>query len=235
MSRDMKRSGTSRPAARSGGGGGGSLLTGLVLGALVGVAVAVGVAFYINRGTNPFMNKTSAPPPDAVTNAPVVAPNQPEVLRPDGQGRDVAQPLPQSGQPATSASDAQTPPKATASAGERFDFYKMLPAMSDKAEAKAAAANKAKDTGDATPPTTVEAPKGAYLQAGAFQNEQDADNLKAKLALLGIEARIQTVETQDKGIWHRVRVGPFTSVADMDKVRSELQANGVQSDKVKAQ
>ncbi len=146
--------------------------------------------------------------------------------------------MPQSGsssnQSAT-ASAAQTPPKATASAGERFDFYKMLPAMSDKAEAKAAAANKAKDSGDATPPTTVEAPKGAYLQAGAFQNEQDADNLKAKLALLGIEARIQTVETQDKGIWHRVRIGPFTSVSDMDKVRSELQANGVQSANVKAQ
>ena len=231
MSRDMKRPRASSPAAR-GGGGGGSLLTGLVLGALVGVAVAVGVAFYINRGTNPFMNKTSAPPPDAVSSAPVVAPNQPEVLRPQGQSNDAAA---QTAPPAADATPAPSaPPKATASAGERFDFYKMLPAMSDKNDTKPAA--KPKDAQpEPTPTTTVEAPKGAYLQAGAFQNEQDADNLKAKLALLGIEARIQTVETQDKGIWHRVRIGPFTNVADMDKVRGELQANGVQSASVKAQ
>ena len=230
MSRDMKRSSrSSSPAARSGGGGG-SLLTGLVLGALVGVAVAVGVAFYINRGTNPFMNKAGSPPPDAVTMAPVVAPNQPEVLRPQGQSNDPAQAL-----PATGAAPAPTaPPKTAASAGERFDFYKMLPAMSDKPDTKAPPAKIKESPPEPAPTATVDVPKGAYLQAGAFQNEQDADNLKAKLALIGIEARIQTVETQDKGIWHRVRIGPFTSVADMDKVRGELQANGVQSASVKA-
>ena len=219
MSRDMKRTRSSGNTSRGGGGGGGgSLLTGLVLGALVGVAVAVGVAFYINRGTNPFANKVSAPPPDAVSSAPVTVANQPEVLRPQGEGKDVAQPLPQN-----------------ASDGERFDFYKMLPAMSDKSDNKAVSNGKKPVQPDATPPATVEAPKGAYLQVGAFQDEQEADNLKAKLALIGIEARIQTVETQDKGVWHRVRVGPFTSVTDMDKARADLKANGIVAAQVKAQ
>ncbi len=230
MSRDMKRTRSSGNSSRGGGGGGGgSLLTGLVLGALVGVAVAVGVAFYINRGTNPFANKVSAPPPDAVSSAPVTVANQPEVLRPQGESKDVAQPLPQTVAPVASA-----PVAKAASDGERFDFYKMLPAMSDKSDNKAASGKKPVQP-DATPPATVEAPKGAYLQVGAFQDEQEADNLKAKLALIGIEARIQTVETQDKGVWHRVRVGPFTSVADMDKARADLKANGIVSAQVKAQ
>lgn len=230
MSRDMKRTRSSGTSSRGGGGGGGgSLLTGLVLGALVGVAVAVGVAFYINRGTNPFANKAASPPPDAVSSAPVSVANQPEVLRPQGEGKDVAQPLPQSGGAAT-----PTPAPKVASEGERFDFYKVLPAMSDKSDKQAAPTKKPVQP-DATPPATVEAPKGAYLQVGAFQEEQEADNLKAKLALIGIEARIQTVETQDKGVWHRVRVGPFSSVADMDKARGDLKSNGIVAATVKGQ
>ena len=74
-----------------------------------------------------------------------------------------------------------------------------------------------------------------YLQAGSFPNETDANNLKAKLALMGIEATIQTVSVPDKGVFHRVRVGPFSDAEDMNTARTTLAQNGVQPSLVKVQ
>ncbi|MGH8701120.1 MAG: SPOR domain-containing protein, partial [Burkholderiales bacterium] len=68
-----------------------------------------------------------------------------------------------------------------------------------------------------------------FLQAGAFQNAPDADSLRARLALLGIEARIQTATLPDKGEWHRVRVGPYTSVEELGRTRETLKQNGVET------
>lgn len=72
-----------------------------------------------------------------------------------------------------------------------------------------------------------------YLQAGAFQTEVDANNLKAKLALIGVEALIQTASLPDKGVWHRVRVGPYTDIEELNKARATLSQNGVQSSLIK--
>jgi cell division protein FtsN len=66
-----------------------------------------------------------------------------------------------------------------------------------------------------------------YLQAGAFQNASDADNLKARLALAGLEAQIQTATLPDKSVWHRVRMGPYSNAQDLDKVRAALKENKI--------
>jgi cell division protein FtsN len=71
------------------------------------------------------------------------------------------------------------------------------------------------------------------LQAGAFQNAADADNLKARLALLGFEATIETSTMADKGTLHRVRVGPYTSVEELNRTRDTLKQNGVQTTLIK--
>jgi cell division protein FtsN len=72
-----------------------------------------------------------------------------------------------------------------------------------------------------------------FLQAGAFQNAPDADNLKVRLALLGVEATIQTTTLPDKGVWHRVRVGPYTSVEELNRTRDTLKQNGVETALIK--
>ena len=72
-----------------------------------------------------------------------------------------------------------------------------------------------------------------YLQAGAFQNAADADNLKARLALAGLEAQIQTATVPDKGVWHRVRMGPYTNAQDLEKVRAALRENKIESAVIK--
>jgi len=106
----------------------------------------------------------------------------------------------------------------------RFDFYKILPGSEEpvteqqmkEAQKKSAAAKEA-----------------FFLQAGAFQNAPDADNLKARLALLGVETSIQTTTVPDKGVWHRVRIGPYTSIEELTRTRNTLKQNGIETTLIK--
>jgi cell division protein FtsN len=105
----------------------------------------------------------------------------------------------------------------------RFDFYKMLPSGEEVA-----------------PPPKAEAPAPEapaeilYLQVGSFQKAEDADNLKAKLALMGVEAGVQAADIPDKGTLHRVRIGPFRKPEDMNRARALMAENGIQARVVKA-
>jgi cell division protein FtsN len=72
-----------------------------------------------------------------------------------------------------------------------------------------------------------------YLQAGAFHGAADADNMKARLALLGIEAAIQTSTAADRSPLHRVRVGPFSRVEELNRTRDTLKQNGIETTLIK--
>jgi cell division septation protein DedD len=127
-----------------------------------------------------------------------------------------------SGVPPVAVGNAGTEAKAPAK--PRFDFYTILPGTEKQVteqEIKQSQTTK-QDTNQATG-------ENYFLQVGAFQTEQEADNLKARLALLGLEAVIQTANIPDKGIWHRVRVGPFNLLDDINRARTELAKNGIDS------
>jgi cell division protein FtsN len=137
--------------------------------------------------------------------------------------------------PPTQLEPVKPAPPATGKTGDkpvrateekpRFDFYKILPGAEEPpVESQAKGARK---------PSTAAAGETFFLQAGAFQNARDADTLRARLALLGIEARVQTATLPDKGVWHRVRVGPYTSVAELDRTRDTLKQNGVETTLIK--
>ena len=79
----------------------------------------------------------------------------------------------------------------------------------------------------------LQAKEAFFLQAGAFQNAPDADNLKARLALMGMEATVQTTTLPDKGVWHRVRVGPYTTVDDLNRARDTLKQSGIDTTLIK--
>jgi cell division protein FtsN len=106
----------------------------------------------------------------------------------------------------------------------RFDFYKILPGTEEPATDQ--------QLKDAQKNTTA-AKETFYLQAGAFQSAPDADNLKARLALLGVQAAIQTTSVPDKGVWHRVRIGPYASVEELNRTRDALKQNGVETTLIK--
>ena len=122
------------------------------------------------------------------------------------------------GGPVTGKGESQT--AKSSEAKPRFDFYKILPGQEEPAtEKQFREATRSK-------PSEREA---FYLQAGAFQNAPDADTLKARLALLGVEATIQTTTLPDKGVWHRVRAGPYTSIEELNRARETLKQNGVET------
>ena len=66
-----------------------------------------------------------------------------------------------------------------------------------------------------------------WLQAGAFSEEKEADNLKAKIALTGLEASVRPVTIPDKGTLFRVRLGPYQSLEDANRIKTALSQNGV--------
>lgn len=108
----------------------------------------------------------------------------------------------------------------------RFDFYKILPGTEEPATEQQFKEAQQK-------PSTVQAKEAFFLQVGAFQSAPDADNLKARLALLGMEASIQTTALPDKGVWHRVRVGPYTAIDDLNRARDSLKQNGIETTLIK--
>lgn len=226
--RDYKSSARASRSAAPGPKKGGSLLTGLLIGLIVGVGAVVGTMMYLNRAPTPFSNmekqmERQQAASEAAPDVTVLAPGAglQEATPPASAPSDNLPPLSVPAPSSPPASLPETPKAAVSQDGERFDFYKILPGKIDALPGKQ----------DETQ-GTVALPKRYNLQAGAFANEGEADNMKAKLALMGVEASIHTADTE-KGILHRVRIGPFASQADAERVRSQLKAGGVDTNLLK--
>lgn len=183
--------------------GGNSLLTGVLIGALVGVGMAAGVIWYLKNSPSPFMQKEQKavkPPIDTAKSAPQA-------------------------QPTTAAS-------GVGSGKPRFEFYKVL---TDKQDATVVAPPKPADKPKAADSKSATVFEPQILQVGSFSSENDAEKLKARLALLGVEAGIQTATIPDKGVWYRVRVGPYKNSDEMNRARSFMKQNGVDSTPMRVQ
>jgi len=109
----------------------------------------------------------------------------------------------------------------------RFDFYTILPGREQSVTER-----QLRDA--AKQPSKPGAPKESYfLQAGSFPNPADADGLKAKLALMGMEANVEPASIAGKGTWYRVRLGPYTRVDEINRIRQQLTQNGIEVSLVK--
>ena len=121
--------------------------------------------------------------------------------------------------------EADSPQPAKTEDKTRFDFYTILPGSESKVSPEEI---KIEET---APQPVVQ--NSYFLQVGAFQTEAEADNMKATLALQGFEALVQTATVPNKGVWHRVRVGPLKDLDQINKTKSELAANGFKADLIK--
>lgn len=214
MSRDLKRpqstAGKRSPAKKSRGG----TLVGIVIGLVLGVCAALAVVLYINKAPMPFVDKTQPPPKEAkeatgnLTSAKPVA----NGAAASAAAPQAAEPVPLPGKPGDPVPE------------KRFQFYDILPG---KAEPKSEPADKAaaKEGKEAKEPTKEVA---LFLQAGSFQKPGDADNQKANLAMLGMEATVQQVMVGDK-VWYRVRLGPYGKMDEVNRARSELAKAGIEA------
>lgn len=128
---------------------------------------------------------------------------------------------------------AVKPPPKSEPARPHFDFYTILPELEVVVpEPRAVGTPEQRTTPGATagaPPrqaAKVDAPGIYVLQIGSFKNSKDAERMKAELALIGVEAGIETVSVNQQK-WHRVRVGPYSQLARLNNARSELLANNI--------
>ena len=198
--RRMPRSMT-RPRARR---EQGNFLAGIGVGVLIGLAVSLGIAFYLNRTPIPFM---TAKPKQAEKNG--------AAGQAAGDRRAAAE---------RRGAGASRPEKP------KFDFYRILPGSEEPVTRKGdrASACKAKGGGQ------QEAAKDVYfIQAGSFQNPADADNQKARLAILGFESSVEPANLPDKGTWYRVRMGPYAKLDEINKVRQALAQSGIDASLIK--
>lgn len=202
----------------------GGTFLGFIIGLVLGLGMALAVAIYVTKVPTPFSNKnqprTSAQ--DVLETEKNKDWNPNGVLQPKMPA--VTPVAPEDNASANVTSDGGTP----AEPGKPVP----LPAVTadplgDLAKAK---------SGLSTPPAAVDAgdPFDYVVQAGAYRSSADADAQKAKLALLGLDARVSERDQAGRVVY-RVRLGPFSDKASAERVRAQLQSNGIDNTLVRVQ
>lgn len=217
----------------------GGTLLGFVLGLVIGLTVALGVAMYVTKVPMPFSNKnqTRSADQDAVEAqknkdwnpngalqskpaAPAVPPDA--AAAPNTGAAGPAGGAATAGTPGPTGSTGATPPAAN------------MPAPAVTADPPIAAPAPAATPQPATKAAASSDPFTYFVQAGAFKSAADADAQKAKLSMMGIEAKVSEREQAGRAIF-RVRSGPFDDKEQAEKIKSRLDASGMDAALVRVQ
>jgi cell division protein FtsN len=174
-----------------------------IVGLVLGIAVAGGLAYYLNNTPTQFVNKVTNSNVSMSANG-----SAPIVLAPSTKYQVAA-----SNAIVTSRHDSANSDTEAKNASEpSYDFYDVL---------------QGKKTADNNPDSGSTAKVSKfYLQAGEFASQDQANDMKARLALMGIDAKIKS-QQQDGKIINRIIIGPFASQADTDDTLSQLKENDI--------
>ena len=125
---------------------------------------------------------------------------------------------------------AGLPQGTTPAAAEKpkFDFYKILPGQEEPVSEKELRERMKSARGQQDAARDV-----YFIQAGSFQNPADADNQKARLAILGFESSVEPANLPDIGTWYRVRLGPYSKLDEINRIRQALAQNNIDASLVK--
>lgn len=231
----------------------GGFITGLVVGLLVGLGVALAVALYVTKTPVPFIDKLPqrTAEQDAAEaeknkhwdpNAPLAGKNPARPAVPAASGTvpgasapaaapTATAPTPTGpiGTPAPAVAASAPAPRAAAAASAP------PPAASRAGRDPAAILAGQPDTGRAA----AKAPSAAvttafFVQAGAFARPEDAEAQRAKLALLGLDAKVTEREQSGRTVY-RVRVGPFDSREPAEDTQVRLAGSGIEANLVRVE
>jgi cell division protein FtsN len=234
----------------------GNTAIGLIIGIVVGLGVALGIAIYVTKVPVPFMNKTQrggavqdeaearknrdwdpnaplsgkarTPPAQPATVGPLNPPSGssgapvPVVVSPDARGATPA--------PAARAARATVPAEVRPSTGGTTPPAASTDPLGDLARARSGTGT---GTGTGTAASDAD-PFMYFVQAGAFRSNDDADAQRAKLSLMGVEARVTEREQAGRTVY-RVRAGPFNKKDDADRLKERLDSGGLESNLVRVQ
>lgn len=208
----------------------GGTLLGFVLGLVIGLIIALGVAMYVTKVPMPFSNKNQSRSADQDA----VEAEKNKDWNPNGAIQS---------KPATpeAPADAATANPAAATAGvPNPGAGAPTPAVTADPLAAAAAAPAASSPPPAATPQPANKAQATndpftyFVQAGAFKSAADADAQKAKLSMMGIEAKVSEREQAGRAIF-RVRSGPFDDKDQAEKIKARLDANGMDAALVRVQ
>lgn len=193
----------------------GGFVVGLVAGLLLGLALALGVALYVTKAPVPFINKV-----------PQRTAEQDNAEAERNRNWDPNAPLAGRVRPAPAASA----PDATGAAGTARDPAAILSGAPPAPGPQAAPAPAAPPLSTARGPE----PFVYFVQAGAFSRSEDAEQQRARLAMLGQTARITEREQAGRTVY-RVRLGPFPTRDEADALQTSLQDQSIQAQIVRVE
>ncbi len=199
----------------------GGFVIGLVVGLLIGLALALAVALYITKAPIPFVNKV----PQRTAEQDTAEAQRNRNWDPNAPlaGKAPLRPAP--------AASAATPEVAPPASAEPAKSGTERPATStrDPAAILAGVPTAAK----ASAPAAAQA-FDFYVQAGAFTRGEDAEQQRARLALLGQIAAVSEREQAGR-IVYRVRIGPFDAREQADDLQGKLREQSVESQIVRVE
>jgi cell division protein FtsN len=198
----------------------GGFFVGMIVGLLVGLALALAVALYVTKVPVPFVNKV--PQRTAEQDAAEAEKNKNWDPNAPLAGKTPAKPA----APAPAAASGPSAPAAANGTAAR-PAPPFAPAAGMNANAPAQAKDPAPAAAAATPSAQAAASDAFvyFVQAGAFARTEEAEQQRAKLAMLGLEARITERDQAGKTIY-RVRVGPYDKRTDAEAVKEKLDTSG---------
>ena len=173
--------------------------------------------------------------------------NRPESAPAAESPREDPEPAPEEDRPG--GGDAETrasdPAREASGEGSEYRFYTLLPEMEVEVPEPEAEEDEPRRRDPAPRPDPEPQPRqpaesgsappeaaedGRFLlQVASFQDPDQAERLKARLAIKGLQARVVRADLGGKGVWHRVRLGPYAGRADAREVRDRLAAAGMEA------
>lgn len=190
----------------------GGTFLGFILGLVIGLGVALGVAMYVTKVPTPFSNKNQ--PRSAEQD--VVESQRNKDWDPNG----VLRPKASASAPADGAVTPSPAPAAMPADASRKEVKPAVSAdpLGDLAKSRAGAAG-----GDA-----AAEPFQYFVQVGAYRSQGEAESQKARMALIGLDAKVSEREQAGRTVY-RVRLGPFDDKAAAERVRAKLESAQIEN------
>lgn len=217
----------------------GGFAVGLVIGLLIGLALALGVALYVTKVPIPFVNKV----PQRTADQDAAETQKNKNWDPNGPlyGKTPARPnTGASGTVAPLPSVATPQPGALPTPAVTGSVTPASPRASAPASTRDPAAILGDQTAGLTPPPKITSATGGtdpfsyFVQAGAYGRTEDAEQQRARLAMMGLEGRLTEREQAGRTVY-RVRLGPFDKKGDAEAAKEKLAASGVEAALVRVQ
>lgn len=190
----------------------GGTVLGFLVGLVAGLSLAVVVAMVVTRAPVPFIDKDNLAPERTL---------QPQSL---SEAPDPNASLHAKARPSAGATAPQAPASAQQSPAGAV--------RSDPSSAPIAASAPSSVVAPGSTPGAAANDPSYLLQAGAFRSASEADSMKARLALIGFEARVLDAQVNGQTLY-RVRVGPYAQLDSMNRARARLAENGIEASVVR--